>query len=296
MKYNEHNATVSVALGTFDGLHIGHRAVITADKTEYSRRVVLMFTEHPQKLLTGASPGELVCRKKCEELLAEWGAEPHYEDFAAVCGYSPREFFEKIIIGELHADAVTCGFNYRFGKDACGDTALLGALCGEYGIKLTVCEAVEYGGVPVSSTRIREALRTGDIRKANAMLGRRYSYAFEVVRGDERGRTLGSPTINQFFSEDMTVPCFGVYASFTTVSGVRYPSVTNIGIRPTVGSSKERSETHIIGFSGDLYGTSPQVELVQKLRDEKQFSSIDELSRCIKEDRTAALAVLAREE
>ena len=296
MKYNEHNATVSVALGTFDGLHIGHRAVITAGKTEYSRRVVLMFTEHPQKLLTGVSPGELVSRKKREELLAEWGAEPYYADFAAVCGYSPREFFEKIIIGELHADAAACGFNYRFGKDAGGDTDMLKELCDEYGVKLTVCDAVEYGGAPVSSTRIREALRAGDICEANAMLGRHYSYAFEVVHGDERGRTLGSPTINQFFTEDMTVPCFGVYASFTTVNGVRYPSVTNIGIRPTVGSSKERSETHIIGFSGDLYGASPQVELVSKLRDEKQFASFDELSQRIEDDKTAALAVLAGEE
>lgn len=296
MIHNEHNDTVSVALGTFDGLHIGHRAVITADKTEYSRRAVLMFTQHPQKIINGVSPGELVTRKKCAELLHKWGVEPVYTDFAAIADYSPREFFEKIIIGELHADAVSCGFNYRFGKDAGGDTALLKELCTEYGVKLTVCDAVEYDGAPVSSTRIREALRSGDIRSANMMLGRRYSYAFEVVHGDERGRTLGSPTANQFFGEDMTVPQFGVYASFTTVDGVKYPSVTNIGVRPTVGSSTERSETHIIGFSGNLYGTFPEVELVQKLRDEKQFSSFEELSENIAADRAMALAILKKEE
>ncbi len=296
MIHNEHNGTVSVALGTFDGLHIGHRAVITADKTEYSRRVVLMFCEHPQKVLNGVSPGELVTHKKCEELLHKWGVEPIYTDFSVIADYSPREFFEKIIVGKLHADAVSCGFNYRFGKGAVGDTELLNKLCAEYGIKLTVCDAVEYGGAPVSSTRIREALRSGDIRSANLMLGRCYSYAFEVVHGDERGRTLGSPTINQFFSEDMTVPQFGVYASFTTVDGVKYPSVTNIGVRPTVGSSKERSETHIIGFSGDLYGTFPEIELVEKLRGEKKFSSFEELSENIADDRAAALAILKKEE
>ena len=283
---------VLVALGTFDGLHKGHRQVLLSDKTEYGEKIALMFSEHPQKLISGEAPGELITEKKRAELLSSWGFREELLDFPAVFCLSPEEFFNEILIKGLGATAICCGFNYRFGKGGTGDTALLSELCRENGIRLTVSDAVLYKGEAVSSTRIRQSLRDGDVRTANEMLGRLFSYSFEVVHGDKRGRVLGSPTINQFFCEGFTVPQYGVYASLTEVDGKKYPSVTNIGIRPTVGSSEKRSETNIIGFEGDLYGRFIEVSLIEKIRGEKQFSSLEELSRQINEDKEKALLII----
>lgn len=284
-----------VALGTFDGLHIGHRAVITAEKTEYEKKIALMFSEHPLRVLKGEDPGRLITPEKEKELLEKWGVTPCYIDFSEISDLTPSEFVDDILIKKYNAKAIACGFNYRFGKNAEGDVAELMSLCAEREIKLTVVNAVETDGVPVSSTRIRCALRSGDMKTVKAMLGRYFSYSFPVVHGDERGRILGSPTINQFFSDGFAVPEYGVYASFTRVDGKIYRSVTNIGIRPTIGNSEKRSETNIIGFDGDLYGQSPEVFLVEKIRGEMQFSSLDELSKRIFADREKALEILKGE-
>ncbi len=287
---------VLIALGTFDGLHIGHKKVLLSDTSEYDEKIALMFTEHPQKALSGDVPGELVTDKKRNQLLKEWGYTPEYLDFTEVSRLSPEEFVDKILIEKFNATALCCGFNYRFGNGAKGDVTILKKLCAEREIKLTVCNQVEYDGAPVSSTRIRECIKNGDIRTANKMLGRYFSYNFEVVHGDARGRTLGSPTINQFFSENFTVADFGVYASFTVVDGKKYISVTNIGIRPTIqGGSEKRSETNIVGFDGDLYGQDIEVFLVEKLRGERAFNSLDELSESISADRKKSTEIIKKE-
>ncbi len=284
-----------VALGTFDGLHLGHKAVITAEKTEYQRKLALMFTEHPQLSLRGVAPGALITPEKEKEVLAGWGVTAEYVDFSDVCKLTPEAFVDDILIKKYNASSVACGFNYRFGKSASGDAKTLLRLCAEREIKVTVAQPVEYDGEAVSSTRIRQALREGRMKDVKNMLGRYFSYDFEVVHGDERGRVLGSPTINQFFTEDFAVPQFGVYASFTVIDGKIYPSVTNIGIRPTFRNSEKRSETNIIGFNGDLYGKHPEVFIVEKLREEMKFSSLDELKSQIDKDKESALAVLKGE-
>ena len=287
---------VLIALGTFDGLHIGHKKVLLSDTSEYDEKIALMFTEHPQKALSGDVPGELVTDKKRNQLLKEWGYTPEYLDFTEVSRLSPEEFVDKILIEKFNATALCCGFNYRFGNGAKGDVTILKKLCAEREIKLTVCNQVEYDGAPVSSTRIRECIKNGDIRTANKMLGRYFSYNFEVVHGDARGRTLGSPTINQFFSDNFTVADFGVYASFTVVDGKKYISVTNIGICPTIqGGSEKRSETNIVGFDGDLYGQDIEVFLVEKLRGERAFNSLDELSESISADRKKSTEIIKKE-
>lgn len=287
---------VLIALGTFDGLHIGHKKVLLSDTSEYDEKIALMFTEHPQKALSGDVPGELVTDKKRNQLLKEWGYTPEYLDFTEVSRLSPEEFVDKILIEKFNATALCCGFNYRFGNGAKGDVTILKKLCAEREIKLTVCNQVEYDGAPVSSTRIRECIKNGDIRTANKMLGRYFSYNFEVVHGDARGRILGSPTINQFFSDNFTVADFGVYASFTVVDGKKYISVTNIGIRPTIkGGSEKRSETNIVGFDGDLYGQDIEVFLVEKLRGERAFNSLDELSESISADRKKSTEIIKKE-
>lgn len=285
---------VLIALGAFDGLHIGHKKVLSCDTTEYKEKLALMFKEHPQKVLTGKAPGGVVTPAKAAELLAEQGFSARYEDFREISQHSPRDFVEKILVSKYGATALCCGFNYRFGKSAQGDVKLLEELCKEYGIKLTVCDEVDYEGLPVSSTRIRECIRNGDIKTANEMLGRDFSYDFEVVHGDARGRLLGAPTINQFFSEDFTVPKYGVYASYCIVDGKKYAAVTNIGIRPTIGNSAPRSETYIIDFSGDLYGRNIEVFPIEWIRGEVTFSSLEELSKQIACDRENSEKIMKR--
>lgn len=284
-----------VALGTFDGLHLGHKAVITAEKTEYQRKLALMFTKHPQLSLKGEAPGALITPEKEQEILSGWGVTAEYVDFSQICNLTPEAFVDDILIKKFNASSVACGFNYRFGKDASGDAKALLRLCAEREIKVTVVDAVEYENETVSSTRIRQALREGRMKDVKNMLGRYFSYDFLVVHGDERGRVLGSPTINQFFDEDFAVPQFGVYASFTVVDGKKYPSVTNIGVRPTFKNSEKRSETNIIGFDGDLYGKHPEVFIVEKMREEMKFSSLDELKTQIDKDKESALAILKGE-
>lgn len=283
-----------VALGTFDGLHMGHKAVITAEKSQYERKIALMFIQHPQSK-NGEAPCRLITPQQEREILFSWGVEPVYLDFTEISDMSPTEFVDTILVDKLNAKSIACGFNYRFGKGAEGDVNTLMTLCAEREIKLTVVDKIEYNDEPVSSTRIREAVRTGDMKTARAMLGRYFSYDFEVLHGDERGRILGSPTINQFFTHDFQVPEFGVYASFTDVDGEIYPSVTNVGVRPTIGNSEKRSETNIIGYNGDLYGQYPRVFLVEKIRGEKAFGSLDELRESIFDDREKALNILKGE-
>ena len=287
---------VLVALGTFDGLHLGHKKVLLSDTTEYDEKIALMFAEHPQKTLSGNVPGELITPMKRGNLLNEWGYVPEFLDFSKISGISPEDFVDEILVEKFGATALCCGFNYRFGKGAKGDVALLKQLCAERGIKLTVCDEVDFEGAPISSTRIRECIKNGDIRTANQMLGRYFSYDFEVVHGDARGRILGSPTINQFFTENFAVAEYGVYASFTIVDGKKYISVTNIGVRPTIeGISEKRSETNIVGFDGDLYGQNIEVFLVEKLRGEMAFKSLDELGTRIFVDRENATEIIKKE-
>ena len=284
-----------VALGTFDGLHIGHKAVITAEKSQYERKIALMFKQHPRSETNGEAPFTLITPQFEREILFAWGVEPVYVDFCDICDMSPAEFVDKILVDKFNAKSIACGFNYRFGKGASGDVQTLMALCLEREIKLTVVDKIEYKDEPVSSTRIRETIKNGDMRSAASMLGRYFAYDFEVLHGDERGRTLGSPTINQFFTSDFQVPEFGVYASFTDVDGKVYPSVTNVGIRPTIGNSEKRSETNIIGYHGDLYGQFPRVFLVEKIRGEMNFGSLEELKNRIFADRETALSILKGE-
>ena len=288
---SEKNGGLAVALGTFDGFHIGHKMVI--DKIRASEKsAVLLFNEHPQKVLTKKSPGELITETTKKELLKSWGVEPITIKFGEIMSLSYEEFFYEILLKKIGATALSCGFNYRFGAKALGNTENLKELCKKEGVELFVSEAVEFSGEPVSSTRIRNLIKQGDIESANAMLGRAFSYDFLVVHGDARGRTIDSPTINQFFTDDFIVPQYGVYASYSIIDGKKYPSVTNIGVRPTIeGYSKERSETNIVGFDGDLYDKNISVHLLKKIREEMKFSNLEELRTQIAIDREVSKSI-----
>ncbi len=281
----------AVALGNFDGIHIGHSAVIGCAVSAAENGfvpAVLLLDPMPSRFFGRSESKELVSAAEKERLISEMGAEVVKIDFAAVKDYTPEDFFEKIIVGSLGAGMLCCGFNYRFGKNGSGDSALLRKLCENAGIELCVVPAVLYDGKPVSSTRIRTALENGEISLANAMLGREFGYKLEVVHGDELGRTLDCPTINQLFPEGMIVPGYGVYASRACVDGVWYSSVTNIGRRPTFESDQQRSETHILGYCGDLYGRQIEVRLLRYIRGEMKFDSLPALKSQLVKDKLEA--------
>ena len=283
-----------VALGTFDGLHIGHMKVLENVK-KYGegniRPVVLLFDVHPLEFLTGVCPTKLISDSKREQLLKQAGFDTYTLKFSKIYNLSPREFVKKILVGTLGAELVSCGFNFRFGSENSGDTAVLKKICSEYGIKTVVAGELDYKGEPVSSTRIREEIKNGSIKEANKMLGRLFSYSAEVVTGDKRGREMGFPTINQFFEENFTVPKKGVYASVANVNGIMYASMTDIGVRPTAGISSERSETNIFGYSGNLYSEKIEVSLIDYIRPEIKFASFDDLIMQETKDRDKCMVI-----
>ena len=278
----------AVTLGSFDGLHKGHTAVIACafemQKKHGLFPLVLLFDKHPMLTIAGKSPDMILQSELRDELIARLGAGKRIVSFREVKDMSCREFFEKILLEKLNAGGVCCGWNYRFGKNNEGGVEELRALCSEHGVELKVTPPVDCNGEPVSSTRIRQAVENGDIPLANSMLGREFRYKLTVVDGQHRGRLIGAPTINQRFDEGFVKPKKGVYASVTVVDGKEYPSVTNIGLRPSFENEDFRSETCILGFSGNLYGQEIEVRLLCFLRDETKFGSLDALSEQIGRD------------
>ncbi len=279
---SEKQNNTSVALGQFDGLHIGHRAVILAAKREGLTTAVLTFR---RGTLKKGDDRLLTTNTEREELFAEFGTELLCEpDFSDICSLSAESFVRDILLGRLGAKHVSCGFNYRFGKGAQGNAQTLERLCAENGIECTVVPDVEVRGKSVSSTAIRSYLDEGDAVSAAEMLGRPFGYRLEVIDGRHLGRTLGTPTINQAFPEGFICPKYGVYASTAEVEGKTYCAVTNIGVKPTVGSDKPLSETWICDYSGDLYGQHIKVNLIKYLRPEQKFPSIEALRDAILAD------------
>lgn len=289
----------AVALGYFDGIHLGHQAVLDKAllyaKQEKLVPVIMLFDVHPRKIIKGKTPPMLKSVGKKRELLLEKGFTVVDLSFTETMNYSPNEFIERILIDGLNAKVVSCGFDYHYGKDGKGDTESLHVELERRGIKVIEEPAIQLWGEKVSSTAIRKYISDGEIDKANAMLGRHFSYDFTVRRGDGLGRVLGFPTINQCFPEDHVVPRYGVYASKVIVDGKWYPAVTNVGVRPTVSADNMRSETCILDFSGDLYGKNVEVFLIKYMREEVKFPSLEELSRQIEKDIIKAREIYDRE-
>lgn len=285
----------AIALGSFDGLHKGHMSVIACtlklQKECGLLPVVLLFDTHPLQILVGTAPNRLLQNDMRDEKIKNLGAEICVIPFEKTVNMSCREFFEKVLIEKLNAGAVCCGANYRFGKENAGDCNTLASLCDEFGIRHEIAPSVDYGSSLISSTRIRAAIENGDISLANAMLGRDFSYRLPVVDGCHRGRLIGAPTINQRFEKGFVIPKKGVYASCALVNEKLYPAVTNIGLRPSFENEDFRSETYIPDFSGNLYGKKIEVRLIEFLRDEIKFDSVEELSEKIHADANRAIEI-----
>ena len=287
-EYQPHKTGASVALGFFDGVHSGHRAVIGSCAAEKggSSCVVLTFRESPARVM-GQSPLLLSTNERKAELMTQLGAdEVIFADFRALKDHSPEEFVTGILRDRLNAEKVYCGFNYHFGRGGAGDTDLLIKLCAEQGIGVAVKEPVFCDGEQVSSSLIREAIAAGKIEKANRLLGYRYAVEGRIDRGNQNGAALGFPTVNIPFGEGLTVPRFGVYASDVIIDGARYKGATNIGRHPTMGAhDMPLCETFLLDFEGgELYGKKAACELKAFVREERRFGSPEELSRQIGRD------------
>lgn len=272
----------SIALGCFDGLHIGHQSVIAPTIDNEHESCVFSFSDDVSS--KSNAKHLMTFEDKCV-LLEKMGVNSLViPKFESVCRLSPQEFFKEILIKKLGAKLIICGENYRFGRYAAGTSKLMQSLCAEHGIECKVISPVMLDGEPVSSSRIRQKLIEGNAADAEKMLGRPLSYNFEVVSGRMLGRTLGTPTINQYFPDSFIIPKYGVYASVSKIDGKYYHSVTNIGVKPTVGSEMPLSETWIPDFSGNLYGRHIRVCIIEFMRGEQKFCSIEELKSAILND------------
>jgi riboflavin kinase/FMN adenylyltransferase len=288
-----------VALGNFDGLHIGHMALIRTMISECRLNgissVVYTFMKHPENILRKNLYNPLITNNDQKSALLE-NMDIDYlcyqefdEEFSRL---SPEDFVRNILIGKLNVRIAVVGFNYRFGYMGRGDTELLKYLGQEYGFKVIVVPPVRVNAEIVSSTLIRENIRKGRMDKVFQLLGRHFSLNGTVVGGRRIGRTLGFPTANIIADPEMVLPANGVYITKTRINGQWMNSVTNIGNAPTVrGQGGSFSiETHILNYADDLYGTQIEVCFFEKLRGEKRYESTEALKKQVLEDINRAAA------
>lgn len=282
----------AVALGLFDGLHRGHRAVIekAVACAPGLLPTVFTFTFDEPEHITKPRYASLLSPERKGKILEAMGVEVVCDPpFSAFRDLEPEEFFHKVLKGRLHAKAVFCGYDYHFGRSARGNTALLEQLCREAGIRLETVPALLEGGEPISSTRIRELLQEGRVEEASFLLGERYTIDYPVVYGLQLGRQMGFPTINQICPSGSLLLRFGVYATLATVDGREVMGVTNLGVKPTIaGENVPSAETYLMDYEGDLYGRRIPVSFVTFLRPERRFGSVEELFGQVAADTEAA--------
>jgi riboflavin kinase/FMN adenylyltransferase len=280
-----------LALGNFDGLHRGHRKILDRLRRVAGERgataVVMTFDPHPPRVVRpDKAPPLLMTKAQKLEALADAGVQGTaiVRFTPELSRWDPETFVRAVLVDWLHVSEVWVGANFLFGRDRAGNFSMLRTLGARYGFKAEKIDAVRYKDFVVSSTRVRRLLSEGRVDEAGALLGHQYYVDGIVMRGDQRGRTLGFPTTN-LCSENELVPPHGVYATTVKLGAVVYPSVTNVGTRPTVDNSGRTTiETHIFGFARDLYGETIRVGFVQRLRDERAFDSLDALRAQIDAD------------
>lgn len=280
-----------VALGNFDGVHKGHQALITRTvKTAEAanlRSAVFTFSNHPKNV----NSGELVVKnilyfdekaRIIEHLGIDYLFNIPFDEYIRLM--KPIDFIDNILIGKFKMKQAYCGFNYKFGYKAEGTPEILMHEGIEKGFGIHVLEPFQIDGNLVSSTFIRNLIAEGKVDQCMKYMGRNYAIGGEVVIGNKIGRTIGFPTSNLIIDESMVTPPNGVYVTFCTYNGIKYPSVTNVGVKPTIGDYKKNVETHIFNFNKELYGKNIRVEFLEKTRDERKFTNVEELSKQITSD------------
>ena len=271
----------AVAMGIFDGVHLGHRSVIKeavsfkekdfmAVAFTFKNETVFKKGEKIKGILSDDIKAERLIRLGCDMVVSP--------DFCEFKEYSCEDFAREILVKRLNAGVVVCGEDFRFGKNASGDYETLKKLGESLGFEVRVVKAYEVDGEVLSSTMVRSLINNGEISKANSLLCENYQLELEVVHGVQLARTWNFPTINQVFPKNLEKVKFGVYCSRVLIDGVWYKGVTNVGVKPTVKNKGEvLCETFIMDYDGDLYGRTLRLELCEFIRAEKKFESLDEL-------------------
>ena len=287
----------AATIGSFDGVHLGHKAVLEKLSDEGRARnlpvTLITFEPQPREYFSpGSTPPRLTRFREKLEALQSCSVDRvvclRFSD--ALAALTADQFIQQLLIDGLGVKYLVVGDDFRFGKNRKGDKALLQQSAGLHGFQLGTLEDFEMGGQRVSSTRVREALESGDLGTARALLGRSYSMCGRVAHGDKRGRTIGFPTANIFLHR-ASVPVSGVFAvEMLGIDDAPIPGVANVGTRPTVDGSRALLEVHLFDFARDIYGHHVQVRFVKKLREERKFDSFEHLKQQIQLDSGQARA------
>lgn len=286
-----------IALGNFDGVHRGHQEIInrTVKSAEAAglKSAVFTFSNHTRTLLEKVPTVKNInYPEEKAAIMEEMGVDYLFNiPFTPeILNMSPERFIDELLIDKFKIREAYCGFNYHFGHKAAGDPEILMREGMKKGFGIHVQEPFMIDDIVVSSTYIRQLIEEGRMEECAKFMGRLYSIGGEVVVGNKLGRTIGFPTSNIMIDETMASPSNGVYITYCTYNGVKYPSVTNVGVKPTIGTYNKNVETHIFNFDKELYGKDIKVEFIKKTRPEMKFGSVEELSNQIKNDCIAAKA------
>lgn len=288
----------ALTVGSFDGVHIGHRRLLSALSAAASDlgvpSVVLTFPPCDSPKPSSALLTQPAVKYR---LLAENGASAAVElPYGKIKDFSASDFVNEWLIKRFKAKYVVCGDDFRFGSGRSGGAETLGSLLAEHGVELKVIPPVFLNGEKVSSTRVRMLVSSGDICAANEMLGRAYSFESVVVRGAGIAEKMGYPTANMFFPQELALPSPGVYAARFRFPGGDHPAVLNIGVKPTFpGNHCVICESHLFGFNGDLYGKAAEVRFLKHFRGEQKFESVAALEKQIALDTSAVCDYFKKE-
>ncbi len=282
----------AIALGFFDGVHIGHQKLLNRcrelSESRGLRSTALTFDHHPDALLLKRDIKTLTTNEQRAEMLIRIGgvSEVLMLPFdEAMMNLPWTDFFHRFLLEKYHARHLIAGENFRFGHKGLGDAEKLREICTEHGIGCDIIKDVRLGGQTVSTTKIKEFLTNGDIESANSYLGHAHEIAGNVLYGRGVGSKRLVPTINMVCAPSILLPPFGVYATRVELDGQRYPAVTNIGVRPTFGTGGGVTiETNAIGYRGNAYGKQARLQLLHYLRPERKYGDADALLRQIEQD------------
>lgn len=286
--YASKNRPSAVALGFFDGVHLGHKQVISTCRQNRGELecTVLTFRTSPSEAFNINTP-LLTDNEDKAKLIEKYGADALiFSDFLKLKDMDPEDFIHNVLLKKLHAKKIFCGFNYLFGKNGTGNTDLLKTICEKEDVSVTVCEPIYCNNDIISSTKIRNLILSGRIKDANRMLGYSFKICGKVEEGLHNGKSLSFPTINIPLKVGIIKPKFGVYRSEVTIKNKKYIGATNIGMHPTLGKVSPLCETNIISYEGEpLYNEFASVALLDFIREEKIFTSKEELCAQIKKDK-----------
>jgi len=285
-----------IALGKFDGLHIGHgsliKEIVKLAKENNKKSMILTFKNHPLTVINNSLKPKLLINNDMKlQFFKDLGVDiVNFINFDNnIMKMQPEEFLNNLL-HYYNAKGIVVGFNFRFGYKNEGDVELLTSLKSKMNFEAYVMEPVIYDSEVISSSRIRKLIGAGNVAIANKMLMKPYRITGRVIKGRQLGRTIGFPTLNLELDSNYLIPGRGVYHTSVSIDGECYNSITNIGLNPTVQGENLSIECHVIEFNQDIYGKVVNVTFIERIRDEKKFNSLDELAKQLKRDKEYVIA------